>query len=152
MEDRWEKVRQIVREECERIEGRILASMKSAGKIKLAFENGRWIGITDEQLEAWKHAYPAVDIQPQLKLAAAWIVSNPMQAPKSNYPRFLNTWLTRQQNQASLHAIPSARSVATKFCAYCERKATGAIGSIDCCDSHTQNAMDGERPPRLKLA
>ena len=150
-EDRWAKLEEVVR----RVVREEMDARGFKEKTKVSFANGRWVGVTEEQREAWKHAYPAVDIETQLKLAAAWIVSNPMQAPKSNYPRFLNTWLTRQQNQASLHAIPSGntlRQVQIKACAYCERKATGNVNGIDACDTHTQLAMDNERPPRLKLA
>ena len=54
-EDRWAKVREIVREECERIESRILTVLERHGqKPKLGFLNGQWIGITNEQREAWK--------------------------------------------------------------------------------------------------
>lgn len=147
MEERWAKLEEIVR----RILREELDARGFKEKAKLSFAGGKWIGITQEQQEAWKLAYPAVNIQQQLQLAAAWIVSNPMSAPKSNYPRFLNTWLTRQQNQASLHAIPSLRSVATKTCAYCEKPSTGSVNGYDACDAHTDKAMDGERPPRFKL-
>lgn len=148
LDDKWEKLRQIVREEGERVEARILAAIRN-GKAKLGFENGRWIGITEEQQEAWKAAYPAVDVQTELKRASAWILSNPMQAPKSNYPRFLNTWLTRQQNQASLRSIPSVRSIAEKRCRYCARAASGSVNGYEHCSEHIQSAMDSEKPLRL---
>jgi hypothetical protein len=57
MEDRWAKleeiVRKVVREE--------IAALGSVKKAKLGFENGRWVGVTQEQrsLEA---AYGMVDI------------------------------------------------------------------------------------------
>lgn len=147
-EDRWKKVEEIVR----RVVSEEMDARGFKLKAKLSFSGGRWIGVTEEQQEAWKLAYPSVNIQQQLQLAAAWIVSNPTLAPKSNYPRFLNTWLTRQQNQASIHAIPSVRSIVTKTCAYCEKKATGTVNGYDACDSHTDKAMYGERPSKLKLA
>jgi hypothetical protein len=148
MEDRWAKLEEIVR----RVVSQELDARGMKPKAKVSFMNGRWIGVTEEQLEAWKLAYPSVNIQQQLQLASAWILSNPNLAPKSNYPRFLNTWLSRQQNQASLHAIPTARTAMNKTCAYCERESTGSVNGYACCDTHSQKAMDGERPPRLKLA
>lgn len=151
-EDKWAKVEQVVDKAVRRALREELSLLGFKPKAKLSFSSGKWIGVTEEQLEAWKLAYPSVNIQQQLQLAAAWIVSNPTLAPKSNYPRFLNTWLTRQQNQASLHAIPSARSIIQKVCAYCDRSATGSVGGYDACDLHTQKAMDGERPSKLKLA
>jgi hypothetical protein len=69
MEDRWAKleeiVRKVVREE--------IAALGSVKKAKLGFENGRWVGVTQEQMEAWKAAYGMVDIDGELKRAAAWI-------------------------------------------------------------------------------
>lgn len=147
-EQRWKKVEEIVRKV-------VSEEMDARGfklKAKLSFSGGRWVGITEEQQEAWKLAYPSVNIQQQLQLAAAWIVSNPTLAPKSNYPRFLNTWLTRQQNQASLHAIPTARTIQHKTCDYCEKPSSGFTNGHNACDEHFAKAMYGERPPKLKLA
>jgi hypothetical protein len=153
-EERWNKVRQIVREECERIELRILEVLdKHTKKAKVSFENGRWTGVTPEQLEAWKAAYGAVDIESELKKAAAWIVSNPHLAPKSQHGRFLNTWLARQQNQSSLRSIPSGKSEAgpgKKLCSYCENVATGSVGHLWHCPQHLRDAMDG-KPRSLML-
>src|SRR5678809_469680 len=105
-EERWEKVRMIVRDECERIERRILSVLQKPGKPKLGFENGRWIGVTPEQLGAWREAYGMVDIDAELKKAAAWIVSNPHLAPKAQLGRFLNSWFAKHQDRASIRSIP----------------------------------------------
>lgn len=145
-ENRWTKleeiVRRVIREEIRQL----------GKKPKIDLVNGRWVGINEEQREAWLAAYGAVDLDGELKRAAAWCVSNPGMAPKSNYGRFLNTWLTRQQNQASLRSIPTERKTESKAacCAYCERTATANIGGIWACDSHSKNAMDRE-PRRLML-
>jgi len=104
-QDRWMKlaeiVRQVVREE--------IAGLRKKPKIDLV--SGRWTGLGEEQLEAWEAAYPGVDVDAEVKKAAAWCLSNPDSAPKSQYGRYLNTWLSRQQNQASLRAIPTARQI-----------------------------------------
>ena len=147
-EDRWIKLEQVVEKVLRRVLGDELESRGFKPKTKLSFSNGKWVGVTEEQLEAWKLAYPSVNIQQQLQLAAAWIVSNPTLAPKSNYPRFLNTWLTRQQNQASLHAIPTARSLIVKNCVYCERPAVGSTNGYDYCREHQDNAMDCIKPAK----
>ena len=145
MEDRWAKLEEIVR----RVLGEELDARGLKAKAKLSFSHGKWIGVTEEQLEAWKHAYPAVDVQAHLKLAAAWILSNPNLAPRREYGRFLNTWLARQQTQASIHALPSIRSIATKNCRYCERPASGSVNGYDHCSSHMQDAMDGIKPMKV---
>lgn len=153
-EERWVKLRQIVREEVEAAEQRILAAMR--GKKKLSFEGGKWIGVTEEQIESWAAAYPSQDIQAELKKMAAWCVSNPHLSPKSQWGRFVNTWLARNHNQASLRSIPvrdaPASSVQTRNCAYCSKVASMHVNGFDACDEHSTKAMDGEKPPRLKLA
>lgn len=153
-EERWEKVRQIVREECQRIESRILEVIeKHTKKTKFGFANGKWTGITTEQIVAWKEAYGSCDVESELKKMAAWIMSNPLQGPKSNFGRFINAWLARQQNYSSIRAIPTRNDRVLeekKFCAYCPKPMTGSVGGIPYCNDHSHNAMD--REPVLKRA
>ena len=149
-EERWRKVREIVREECERIESRILEVLSKNGhKQKIEFVNGQFIGISPAQREAWGAAYGSVDIEGELKRAAAWIVSNPHLAPKSQLGRFLNTWFAKTQDRASLRSIPAKEErQPRKACAYCSADATGSVGPILCCRAHTQDAMEG-KPRRM---
>lgn len=149
MEDRWAKVEEIVR----RVLREELAALGLKAKSKLAFEGGRWIGVTTEQLEAWKAAYGSCDIQQELKNAAAWIVSNPHLAPKSHYGRFINNWLSKQQNASSIRSIPTRSEQVrdkTKVCAYCPKASIGSVGGVWHCAEHSHDAMD--RKPVLKLA
>ena len=152
-EDRWNKVREIVREECEKIERNILAVLAKHGqKQKLGFSNGQWIGVTADQLSAWKAAYGSVDIQDELNKMAAWIVSNPHLAPKSNLARFANTWLSRCQDRSAIRSIPSrSEPVAPrKLCSYCDKLATGSPNKTWACDEHFTNAMHHEPVPMFK--
>ena len=148
-EDRWAKVREIVREECERIEARILEVLAKHGtKPKLECVNGRWVGVTDNQMAAWREAYGAVDIEAELRKASAWIVSNPHLAPKNQYGRFINTWLARTQNQSSIRSIPTRSDPAPMICSYCSSPASGSTGGYKHCSSREcfDKAMGGERP------
>ena len=149
--DKWDRVRQIVREECERIEQRILEVLEKHGqKTKLGFANGRWTGVTSEQLEAWKAAYGAVNIEEELKKAAAWIVSNPHLAPKSQLGRFLNTWFARTQNQLSIRSIPTRSEVdKPRLCAYCGVPAMGSVNGYKYCRAHFDNALADEEPRKF---
>lgn len=146
MEDRWarleEIVRKVVREE--------LHGFKQA-KAKLRLENGRWTGISEEQLTAWRNAYPAVDVEKNLLEAAAWCVSNPNESPRSNFSRFLNTWLARHQDRASIRAIsrPSPTASIPNLCEYCLLKAVGAANGRRHCREHAQDALDGVRPSKM---
>lgn len=144
-EDRWKKLEEIVR----RVVREEVAALAKVQKLKLGFENGRWTGITQEQMEAWKAAYGMVDIEAELKRAAAWIVSNPHLAPKSQLGRFLNTWFAKGQDRASIRAIPAKEERQPKrACAYCSADATGSVGAIPCCRAHVQDAMEG-KPRRM---
>jgi hypothetical protein len=151
-EDRWAKVREIVREECERIEANILAVIAKNGKQKLGFVNGKWIGVTPDQLTAWKAAYGSVDIQDELNKMAAWIVSNPLVAPKSNLARFANTWLSRCQDRSAIRSIPTRNDPAPgkKLCEYCTKVATGSPNKTWACDDHFHDAMIHTPVPMFK--
>jgi hypothetical protein len=150
-EDRWAKLEQVVEKVLRKVLKDELAALGKA-KVRLGFENGRWVGVTEEQMEAWKAAYGALDIEQELKRAAAWIVSNPPLAPKSNFGRFLNTWLSRNQNQMSLRSIPThserPTEVKRRLCAYCDRTHTGTVNGIPHCDAHSHDAMD-MKPRRM---
>jgi urease accessory protein UreF len=157
MDERWERVRQIVREECERIERRLQEKIVEAAqqnrKSKLEFVNGKWVGVTEQQLEAWREAFPAADIEAELRKMAAWIVSNPASAPKSQLGRFVNAWLTKCQNQASLRLIPTGRadpkSIAPSLCEYCLKPAMASVNGIRHCREHGNDAMDMKPRPKM---
>jgi hypothetical protein len=145
-EDRWTKLEEIVR----RVVKEEIAILGKKGK--LDFINGRWVGITQEQKEAWAAAYGSVDIELELKKAAAWIVSNPHMAPKSQFGRFLNTWLARGQNQSSIRSIPtrSEAPIPRKLCSYCDKVATGSPNKTWACDEHFDKALHHEPIPFMK--
>lgn len=148
-EDRWAKLEEIVR----RVVREEVASLAVVKKVKLGFDNGRWIGVTQEQMEAWKAAYGMVDIESELKRAAAWIVSNPHLAPKSQLGRFLNTWFAKGQDRASIRSIPQSiqreeHAPKKRACGYCSSDSTGTVGGIPCCALHTRDALDG-KPRRM---
>lgn len=148
MEDRWarleEIVRRVVREEL---------STKKSQKSGIRIEGGKWVGISSEELQAWKLGYPAVDVEVQLREAAAWCVSNPNDAPRSKYPAFINTWLKRHQDRHAIRSIPTGRETpgpGKKLCAYCDSVATGMVSGTWYCPSHMRDAMDGRPVPHMR--
>lgn len=146
MEDRWEKVEAIVR----RVVKEELAAHGFKAKAKLAFEGGRWIGVTTDQLEAWKAAYGSCDVESELKKAAAWIISNPHLAPKSHYGRFINNWLAKQQNASSIRSIPTRSEMKKeRNCAWCGRPSTGMTNGNEHCTIHGNKAMVEDPPARV---
>jgi hypothetical protein len=58
-----------------------------------------WKGITDADRQEWRLAYPACDLTAELAKAASWLKANPTRAHKSNWRRFLVSWLTRSQDR-----------------------------------------------------
>jgi hypothetical protein len=149
-EERWAKVRQIVREECERIRDDIVATLQKHTKSKIGFKNGFFTGLGEIEMAALEATYPAVDVKKEIREAATWIVMNPGDAPKSNYGAFVNRWLSRHQNQHSLRSIPTRDELPKpkRACAYCQADATGSVGPIPCCAAHTRDAMEG-KPRRM---
>lgn len=144
-EDRWGKVRQIVREECERIEQRILAVLEKHGQVAtIQFVEGKWRGITKAHMDAWQSAFGAVDLNAELAKAAAWLVSNPSRMPK-NFARFLYKWLEKPQNSASIRSIPT-RNEKPRICAYCGAPSVGSTNAREHCREHAQAAMEDRKP------
>jgi uncharacterized protein YdaU (DUF1376 family) len=58
-----------------------------------------WTGITANDRMAWADAYPAVVLDIELIRASEWLKANPTRAKKSNWRRFLVSWLTRSQDK-----------------------------------------------------
>ena len=66
--------------------------------ITWSFDSG-WQGITDNDRQAWATAYPACTLDIELLRATEWLIANPTKARKSNWRRFLVSWLTRSQDR-----------------------------------------------------
>ena len=55
---------------------------------------------TSTILTIWEEAYPNVDIEAELKLAKAWLLSNTNNA-KKDFKKFCNNWLARAMRNPS---------------------------------------------------
>ena len=71
--------------------------------IRFDASNGDFENIESMQMDIWKKAFPAVDLNLELAKAGAWLVANPKQV-KSNYNRFLTSWFTRCQDSGGTKA------------------------------------------------
>lgn len=79
----------------------------------------------------WKDAYPAVDVLGELKRAKAWISANPdKRKTKKGMPRFLNGWLSQEQNRGRGAARPQA-----------QKKAPGGWGQLCTHEDAPQNEV-----------
>jgi len=77
-------------------------SLRKEGKKKeeiyFDFEKRKFFNITIEDKAGWVDAYPAVDIDQQLREMREWLLANP-DKKKSNYKQFINNWLSSQQDK-----------------------------------------------------
>lgn len=87
-----------------------------------------WAGITDADRETWITAFPACVLDIELLRATEWLKANPTKAKKSNWRRFLVSWLTRSQDKGGTNrsAGKTPEDVARK--AILERKAREFAG------------------------
>lgn len=58
-----------------------------------------WTGISSDDRAAWGEAYPACDIDLQLRRMTEWLRSNPAKAKKARWRRFITNWLSRSQDR-----------------------------------------------------
>jgi uncharacterized protein YdaU (DUF1376 family) len=67
-------------------------------------------GITQAMLDEWIDAYPGVDVWMALKAARAWLMSNKARRKtKNGMARYLNSWLSRAQDDASKKGTGNVR-------------------------------------------
>lgn len=85
------------------------ASNEIANAIIFDAENNCFENIDDSQRQLWSKAYPAVNLDIELAKAASWLKANPTKT-KSNYNRFLTSWLDRSQNNGGTKNVNSGAS------------------------------------------
>lgn len=147
MEDRWAKLEEIVR----RVVREEIAVLGKKEKTKIKLVNGKWEGITPDVLGAFKDAYPAVEVEKELKEMVAWIFTHSDDAPKSNYGAFIQSWLKKHQDRHSIRSIPleRERKAPPNLCEYCMTPSVGSVNGRRYCNAHSLNAMDNEKPQRF---
>lgn len=56
------------------------------------------------KIEKWKIAYPAVDVEQELRKMGAWLDANPTKRKtKRGIDRFINTWLAKEQDRGGIY-------------------------------------------------
>lgn len=65
----------------------------------LQMQGGKQYVVPQEIITAAREAYPLVNVEREIKRAAAWLVSNPTKR-KKDAPRFLNNWFKGAQSDA----------------------------------------------------
>lgn len=69
-----------------------------------------WINIIPDDLNMWKSAYPACNIEIELKQMSQWLLSNPDKR-KKNYRRFITNWLTRSQEKGGTKGLAKTEHI-----------------------------------------
>jgi len=67
-------------------------------KITFSFNERKFLNITIEDTAGWLDAYPACDIDQELREMREWLLANPTKK-KSNYKKFITNWLSREQDK-----------------------------------------------------
>lgn len=90
-------------------EVRIIAQTPTAPRkavpevISFSFDSKQFVGITDEDIKAWKELYPAVDVTREIKEMVQWILSHDSKAKsKKLWRKFIFNWL-RGSNEKSIN-------------------------------------------------
>lgn len=69
--------------------------------VSFLLNDGKDFEITEAQVRQFAELYPAIDVLQQLRAVKAWTISNPKnRKTRSGAMRFVNSWLSRAQNQA----------------------------------------------------
>ena len=80
--------------------------------IRLPLVDGTEYPLLERQVEELTALYPAVDVPQQLRNMRGWLMANPKnRKTKSGIMRFVNSWLSREQN----HARPQIRQQSKGF-------------------------------------
>ena len=68
--------------------------------LTLPLNDGTEYGITQDDVDEYQTAYPAVDVMQQLRSMRQWCKDNPTKRKtKTGIRRFVNSWLDREQNR-----------------------------------------------------
>jgi len=74
-------------------------------KVKSFFDQ---VFRTHSILQIWREAYPNVEIESELNLAKAWLLSNTGNA-KKDFKKFCNNWLARAMKNPNKTAVVKSR-------------------------------------------
>jgi len=78
----------------------------------LNMQGGKQYVVPQEIIDAARTAYPLVDIDREIKRAAAWLISNPTKR-KKDAPRFLNNWFKTTQADAEKNRAAAGNTETT---------------------------------------
>ena len=83
-------------------------------KIIFNFDNEKWENIKPGDIDQWREAYPACNVDLELKQMRQWLLSNKKKGKKKNYRRFITNWLTRSQEKGGTKGRNSTGETSTQ--------------------------------------
>ncbi len=73
-------------------------------KINFDFDKEIWENITDKDKNSWREAYPACNIELEIKQMKEWLLSNPDKR-KTLYRKFITNWFKRSQDKGGTRGL-----------------------------------------------
>ena len=75
--------------------------------IKIPLNDGSEYGVSQDDYQKYTELYPAVDVMQELRSMVGWCDGNPTRRKtKSGVKKFINSWLSKAQNQGGRGFIP----------------------------------------------
>jgi hypothetical protein len=84
------------------------AARSTAPRIAWTASDG-WQGITDDDRQEWREAFPGAVLDQELAKATSWLKANPSRAGKRNWRSFLVRWLSKCQDHGGTNREPGRR-------------------------------------------
>ena len=76
--------------------------------MQLPLNTSELYSIYDDDIEEYKKLYPNVNIEQQIRNMKGWLDANPKKRKtKNGIKRFINSWLSREQDKPSIQHKPS---------------------------------------------
>lgn len=65
------------------------------------------VPVSQAEVDEWSRLYPGVRVMDQLRAMRGWLLANPTKRKTAGgMKRFVNSWLSREQNRAPVFAPP----------------------------------------------
>ena len=82
--------------------------------ILLPLNDNTYYDVPKESISKWREAYPAVDVEQQLKKMIAWLDANPKRRKtRRGINAFIVTWLSREQDKGGIYRNGGSRQQET---------------------------------------
>jgi len=99
--------------------------IKKAKTISFNPDTASFVGTDDNYINILKSKFLGIDVDAEIKKMESWLLNNPSRRPAKNYTRFINSWLTRAQDKASIRHSSSSQQT------FAERKLQNTLKAME---------------------